>query len=131
MTLTVGSRARARNQPRDNRYRTGAGMILHGLGEGPGSVPWQSDVMPSQFWQDAGLSNEQRLCLAVLQDAIRCLHEIPGPARCSTTRARDEAEAWLLSDEDIWVLSFVGICEALGLDPGWIRAGILARQEAA
>ena len=85
-------------------------------------------VLPDQLAaprRDSLVSGERALRLAVLEDAIRCL-EAP-------TRRRDEAarEAlrWITATDDDWPFSFVDVCEALDIDPGRLRAALLARRE--
>lgn len=64
------------------------------------------------------LTPEQRLCLAVLEDAIIRLH---GPAAQPETAVR-EVEAWL--DGAPGLLTFAYVCEALGWHPDWILSGL-------
>jgi DNA-binding transcriptional regulator YdaS (Cro superfamily) len=81
-------------------------------------------VMPVQFYPDAGAAcraGEKRLMLAVLADAIDSL--LRGATATSERRRRlcAEAEAWFQSDDVVWPFSFVNLCEALGLDPSYVR----------
>jgi hypothetical protein len=93
-----------------------------GLAEG--GIPDVPDViLPEQFFGSLATSPsrvpERRLMLAVLLDAIAQLRRGPGPAR--------EAEQWIhAGDEDAdWPFSFVSVCHALGLDPGYMRGGLV------
>jgi hypothetical protein len=48
-------------------------------------------------------------------------------ARRTTLRARKhlgELEHWFASDDTVYPFSFLRICQALALDPGWVRAGL-------
>ena len=73
----------------------------------------------------ADLEAEQKLMLAVLEDAVTCFQ------KCFTARDRigtslfREAEEWiLLQGKDDWLFSFDNICETLDLDPAYIRGGL-------
>ena len=64
--------------------------------------------------------------VAVLEDAIRVFCKNTG---VHTTRARrlfDETAEWFESSDVSWPFSFENICDALVLDPAWIR-GLLGR----
>lgn len=67
--------------------------------------------------RSAPYTGTKALMLAVLEDAIRSYlsHE---------TRARAEAEGWVLSRQRRSVFSFVVVCETLGLEPKAVRAGL-------
>ena len=68
---------------------------------------------------------ERRLMAAVLEDVVACLSV--DPRRCTARQRRDfhDAEQWLDApcDSD-WIFSFTSICEALGIDPGYLRRGL-------
>jgi hypothetical protein len=79
----------------------------------PGQVP---------MYQQARLdSGERRLALAILDDAVRCaLRHSSSPVQRQRAEA-DDALRWIASDESSYALSFVPICQALGIDADWIR----------
>jgi len=62
--------------------------------------------------------------LAVLEEAIRtyqryaCAHDLHGAT------LRTQVEEWFASDDCDWLFSFVAICDALGLESSYVRAGI-------
>jgi hypothetical protein len=70
-----------------------------------------------------------RLILAILEDAIHCFQD--------NLRARDpkrralhlEAERWILSEDRTWIFSFENVCEMLGLEPGYLRSGLIRWKE--
>jgi hypothetical protein len=85
-------------------------------------------VLPSQFFDrvqiDASLQPEKRLMLAVLEDAVGTFQKY---ATANTRRARrlfTEAEEWFSSEETQWPFAFVNVCQALGLEPLYLRAGL-------
>jgi hypothetical protein len=71
---------------------------------------------------------ERRLMLAVLMDAMRTLTKPP----CATPqlqkhRAWMQERAWMLADDPSQPFSFVSICDALGLEAGYVRRRALHR----
>jgi hypothetical protein len=69
---------------------------------------------------------ERRLMLAVLMDAIRCLctrGQKDLGIRAHGTWLRDRR--WFQSDEHSDPFSFVNICDALGIDAGYVRRCVL------
>jgi hypothetical protein len=85
---------------------------------GTGILPEQ--VFPSQTSR-CQERPETVLMRAVLADAFVCVqHGFVNEERRARRLAR-EAKAWFLSDDDSWPFSFVSICAALGLEPGYIR----------
>jgi hypothetical protein len=63
---------------------------------------------------------ETALLYAVLEDAFRCFHKQFETKRRFAQCTR-EAEQWFFSDDSHWLFSFVSVCDALGLEPEYIR----------
>lgn len=116
------------------RYRGERPKILAGLG---------SDELVTAPTGARPLTGAQRLMLAVLADALGCLvttrrghgrvacactgcagRALPAragrPLACTDAR-RVEVLAWFQSEADT-LFSFIGICQAVGLDPDAIRS---------
>jgi hypothetical protein len=111
---------------------------------GPGtlslSVPeFLGAVLPVQFYEARRAHPENApyaaLLLAVLEDAIRLFQGrrwIGKPASEGNPQARahgrvrayDEARDWLFDEESTKPVSFIWLCEALGIDPSYLRAGL-------
>ncbi len=92
---------------------------------------FQSDaVLPLQYLEavcrKADLEAEQKLMLAVLEDAVTCFQQhFVARDKIGMSLFR-EAEEWiLLQGKSDWFFSFDNICETLGLGPGYIREGLL------
>ncbi len=92
------------------------------------NMRFESDVLMENEYLRINLScslgPEKSLMLAVLEDAIACYQKY---YRCTDTKEKaafSDAESWLVSSESDWSFSFVNICEALGLSPGYIRKGL-------
>ena len=72
------------------------------------------------------LEADQELMLAVMEDAITCFQVHFAARDKQKTRQFREAEEWiLLQEKSDWLFSFDNVCETLGLNPGYIREGLL------
>jgi hypothetical protein len=75
------------------------------------------------------LEPERILMLAVLEDAVACLQKYAPSSSGKGTRLFQETMDWLLTRDDDWLFSFDRVCEALGLDPGYVRRGLIQMVE--
>jgi hypothetical protein len=96
---------------------------------------FQADTLaPQQYQQSARRTlfqePEQELMFAVLKDAICCFQKYASARDKMRTRLYLEARKWLMQEDNDWPFSFANICEAIGLSPQYVRAGLLGRQEA-
>ena len=73
---------------------------------------------------------EEKLMLAVLQDAVECFQIYLLAETQREKRLFREAEDWILETDSSWLFSFENICETLQLNPGYIRQGLLCWKEA-
>jgi hypothetical protein len=91
---------------------------------------FESDILlPEQFYSTLRKSHhddpERRLMAAVLEDVVACLSV--DPRYCSRRQLRDfhDAQNWINAPFDSdWAFSFSNICEALGIDPSYLRGGL-------
>lgn len=73
------------------------------------------------------LDPERRLLAAMLAQAVEDLRDAKmpsgSPANRESAKARIHAEVreWIESRDDSSPFTFIGCCEALGLDPGFVR----------
>lgn len=84
-------------------------------------------VLPTQFYtaqQGARLRPEWRLMVAVLSDAVDCFQKYARVTDAEGKRLFDEAREWIESGNRRWPFSFVNICEALGINPEYLREGL-------
>src|SRR5262245_50436515 len=85
-------------------------------------------LLPAQFhaaWPyDAASWPEKPLMLAVLEEAVDDFQRWVTAHDRVGKRRFDEAEGWFESDDSDWPYSFPNICQALGLDAGYLRAGL-------
>lgn len=84
-------------------------------------------VLPEQFFSSATPRGEARLLFAVLEEALGCLSHrfVGGTSPAASIRIHQEAQDWIMSEENRFVFSFVNVCAALGLEPDYIRRGVL------
>jgi hypothetical protein len=62
---------------------------------------------------------------AVLLDAVECFHKYPFLHDEYEKRLFREAENWILDNDREWLFSFINICDALTIDPQYLRKGLL------
>ena len=91
-------------------------------------------ILPVQFaellQQPAERTPERRLMAAVLEDAIRTFCRYSGSPGVRRQRRFRETADWFESSDVSWPFSFENICDALALEPGWVRR-LLRRWQAA
>ncbi len=78
-----------------------------------------------RFRQRHTLEAEKRLMIAVLEDALACFQRYFLDRRPKGKDLFREAEAWIFEEDDEWPFSFVTICETVGVNPDYIRGGLL------
>jgi len=74
------------------------------------------------------LNPELRLMAAILEDAVASL--TTDPRRCSKRQRREHLETlrWIKATNDTdWIFSFANLCETLGIDPDFLREGLLRK----
>ena len=95
---------------------------------------FQPDILlPTQYFATTKrkdyLEPEKKLMLAVLEDAIWCFQH------CLLTRDKrkkslfSDAEEWIVEENTDWLFSFQNICEVLGLNPQYVREGLMRWKE--
>jgi hypothetical protein len=77
------------------------------------------------------LDAERVLMFAVLRDAVSCFQDNVG-SDCKRKQAMyRDAEEWILDKDRTHLFSFDNVCEILGLDPDYMRAGLIRWKSAA
>ena len=87
-------------------------------------------VVTEQFFKNGIRGGEERLMLAVLQDAVECFQQYVLSQQPWEKKLFQEAENWVLAKNTDWLFSFENICETLQLHPDYIRQGLLVWKEA-
>lgn len=85
-------------------------------------------IMAEQLRHDRAWSPEQRLCVAVLEKAIRDLDLGNRSDTKNGARIRAEVLGWVDSPDEEWPFSFLSICDYLGVDPDALRRAVHARR---
>jgi hypothetical protein len=88
-----------------------------------------SDFIESEFKKDIR-EGEEGLMLAVLEDAIETFRMYALAENKRGKKLFQEAEEWILERDSDWFFSFENICEVLGLEPNYLRAGLMRWKEA-
>ena len=83
----------------------------------------QADIiLPSQLFGTRRMQTpEQRLMIAVLQDAIDCIQKYRFAKDHDGWRLFYQAQRWFIADEADWPYSFECICAVLDLDMHAVR----------
>ena len=68
---------------------------------------------------------ENRLLMAILEDAVHCFQDNVLAETGKSKKLFDDAEEWVLKDRSDWVFSFHNVCELLGIDPEYLRTGLM------
>jgi hypothetical protein len=72
---------------------------------------------------------EKRLMLAILEDGIHCYLDNLHASGSKRKRLFEDAAAWIVESNGDWVFSFESVCDALGLNPEYVRQGLLRWRE--
>lgn len=90
-------------------------------------------LLPAQYFENFRTKNhleaEKKLMLAVLEDAVLCFQNYLFARDSRGKRIFHEAEEWILETDSDWIFSFESICEVLGLNPQYVRHGLLRWKE--
>ena len=105
-----------------------------GVEEKVGSLFQPDTLIPDQFFDTLRrktlLEPEKRLLLAVLEDAVACFQKYVHARDARGKTMFREAEEWVLEKNSDWLFSFESICEILGLNPDYVRQGLMRWKEA-
>jgi hypothetical protein len=99
--------------------RVGAELELEALAVSPAQF-----TAPLRF--DASMVPEKRLMFAVLEEALVDYAKLAESTRPSARHALEELEAWFVGRGGWWPFSFERICEALDIEPAYLRSGLEA-----
>jgi hypothetical protein len=106
-------------------------MQSHGTGV---SDLIQFDIFAIQQYSEQGtrsLQPEKSLMFAVLSDAVECFQKYALSREEYENRLFRETEIWIFEENRDWPFSFVSICEALAIDPQYLRKGLLRWKQTA
>lgn len=95
-----------------------------------GSFDPEDHLVFPQVFSSGSRGGEERLMLAVLQDAVECFQQYAVSEQPFEKKLFQEAENWILASNTDWIFSFENICDTLQLNPGYIRSGLLFWRQA-
>jgi hypothetical protein len=95
-----------------------------------GSFGPADPIVIEQFFTNGTHGGEERLMLAVLQDAVECFQKHALAQYAWEKKLFQEAQDWILDKNTDWSFSFENICETLKLNPDYIRRGLMVWKEA-
>jgi hypothetical protein len=75
------------------------------------------------------LEPEKRLLMAILEDAVNCFQDNVLAGSSKAKKLFDEAEEWVVAEGGDWIFSFPNVCEHLGINPEYVRRGLLRWKE--
>lgn len=85
-------------------------------------------VLPGQFTDPASAKSsdrgEKRLMLAVLEEAVATFQRHLDSKNRHGQRVFQEAEEWIQSTDSSWPFAFENICNALEINPEYLRRGL-------
>src|SRR5215467_5296187 len=90
-------------------------------------------LMPIQYLDTiqrlVPIEPEKRLMWAVLEDGIECYQVYLCSHRPREMQMFSDAEEWILESDNRWLFSFNNICDMLGFDADYLRAGLIIWKE--
>ena len=101
------------------------GIATYGTGAFS-SIGSLSESAIVDFYGTGDLQPEKKLMLAVLQGAVECFKEY-----AEHDRLFKEAEEWIFEDDHDWPFSFINICQAVDMNPKYLRKGLLHLRQSA
>ena len=86
-------------------------------------------LLSAQFFDDQRrqtlLEPEKRLMLAILEDAVHCFQDHHRAQHGKRKRLLDDVHRWFFEASSDGFCSFENICSVLGLNPDYIRKGLV------
>jgi hypothetical protein len=94
------------------------------------SLAFEPDILaPQQYIKNYRRTNpaepEKALMFAVLAEAVDTYQRFAFSESCRGQALFREAEAWFWGEESDSLFSFLSICEVFGLDPAFLRRGLM------
>ena len=75
------------------------------------------------------LEPEKHLLLAILEDALACYRKNLFARTAKKQTAYRDAEEWIFATDDERFLSFDSVCGVLGIEPSYLRRGLVEWKE--
>jgi hypothetical protein len=103
-------------------------LICPTLSDGQSFDP--TDIVVTEKSFEGDRRGEEKLMVAVLEDAIKCFQKYALGHDHWEKRLFQEVEDWILKKNSEWLYSFENICETLQLNADYIRKGLRVWKEA-
>ena len=101
------------------------------FGEKP-FIPFEADILAGEDFvrvhRSRLLSPEHELIVAVLEVALADYQRCWKVGDKKSMERFADAQAWILESDSEWIFSFINCCEALGIEPDYLRQGLLRWQ---
>jgi hypothetical protein len=100
--------------------------------ENTASIFQPDTLLAPQYFEDRSrtmLEPEERLVLAILEDAVGCFQENHSARQGRRKHLFDDAQKWMFERNGDWVFGFENICAVLGFAPEYIRDGLVRWRE--
>lgn len=113
-----------------HRKQKQEGKVQLGLrfDDGP-LVRFEADILAAEdfarIYRSRPLSPERELMMAVLEGALADYQQSCSARDKKAMKRFADAQAWILESDSEWIFSFVNCCEALGIEPDYLRQGLL------
>src|SRR6516164_9336272 len=93
-------------------------------------LPYEPDMLASQqylknYRRTNPVQPEKALLFAVMAEAVETYQRFASSESPRQQRLFNEAKAWLWGEESGSLFSFGSICEVFGLDPVFLRRGLM------
>ncbi len=97
------------------------------------SWPDADIILPEQLYSEVSAVKEpeRRLRLAILKDALRYFQRFHDTTDHRERALFEDAADWFASPDRSEPFAFENVCDALGLDPDYVRRGLRRWREAA
>lgn len=113
-----------------HRKQKQQGKVQLGLrfDDGP-LVRFEADILAAEdfarIYRSRPFSPERELMMAVLEEALADYQRCWKICDKKAMERFADAQAWILESNSEWIFSFVNCCEALGIEPDYLRQGLL------
>jgi hypothetical protein len=85
-------------------------------------------LLPLQYYETLhrrhSLESEKLLMFAVLEDAVESYMKYLKASTKKGQKRFREAEQWIDREDKFWLFSFDNVCQALDIDPRYMRRGL-------
>jgi hypothetical protein len=114
-------------KPQQRKQREKVELELH-FSEKP-VVAFEADILAAEdfdrIYRSRPLSPERELIAAVLEEALIDYQRYLSARDGKGMKRFAEAEAWILEKDAEWIFSFINCCDVLGIDPDYLRQGLV------